>query len=145
LPVSSKKDAEPAVVKFKNDSERLKAEWVTLASKNTLLTSLLSDLATYIRTKFNKDLIITMIYRTPDEQAEIYKDDPKFKVKPFKSPHTFWHSADIRSSTFTPEEIKQIEDYLNVKYKKSNYYGWTARNHKVGNGAEHFHIQITKK
>lgn len=135
----------PVVVKFKNDSLRLQQEFRNLGNKNPLLLGLLEDLAGYVQETFNKELIVTMIFRTPEEQAEIYKNDDKFQIKPFKSPHQFWHSADIRSKTFSIEEVKQIEDYLNTKYKKVNYYGWTARNHAVAGGAEHFHIQIAKK
>lgn len=133
------------VVKVKDNSERLITELKTLLVKNKLLHDLIFDLAEYIKSSFSKELIITMIDRTEAEQEAIYKNDARYKEKPFKSPHQFWHAVDIRSKVFSKEEIKKIEDYLNTKYNPTNYYKWTARNHVVGQGAEHFHIQYSKK
>jgi len=132
-------------VRVKDDSKRLQLELKELLTKNKLLHDLIFDLAEFIKSSFKKELVITMIFRTDAEQAEIYKDDPKYKVKPFKSPHQLWSAVDIRSLIFTPDEIKKIEDYLNNKYNGSNGFKWTARNHKVGVGAFHFHIQLVKK
>lgn len=123
----------------KNDSQRLKDELVELYSKNVELHKLIIDLYKWISKTYGKDTIITMIYRTQEEQEQIYGKGTKKK-----SPHQFWQAIDIRSRTFTEEEIKGIEDYLNNKYNESNYYKWTAKNHKVGEGAYHFHIQYYK-
>lgn len=131
--------------KFKNDDKRLKTEFEDLKSKNIQLQNLLIDLSDFISKILNKDLIITMIFRTQEEQDNIYKNDPKYKQKPFKSPHQSWTATDIRSLIFNDIEIKQIEDYLNNKYNKANYFAWTAKNHKVGEGAYHFHIQYLKR
>lgn len=129
---------------FKDNSTRLTNEFTTLLDKNKELHDIITDLCEYCYTFFKKDIVLTMIYRTDEEQDSIYKDDPKYKIKKFKSPHQFWQAFDLRSSTFTPEEIKFIEDYLNNKYNSVNFYKWTARNHTVGLGF-HFHIQYTKK
>ena len=133
------------MLKLKNDSKRLFSELAELEQKNRDLYLLLQDISKYVTETYKKDFIITMIGRTNEEQAVIYKNDPKFQLKPFKSPHQFSHAVDIRSSIFTPEEIKGIEDYLNNKYNNSNFYKWTAKNHIVTGGAYHFHIQYVKK
>lgn len=130
---------------FKNDSERLKGELNQLKTVNPGLYDLLYDICDYCNREFKKTVVITMIYRTDEEQDEIYKDDEKYKARPFKSPHQYWHALDLRSKTFTPEEIKMVENYLNTKYNGSNYYTWTAKDHIVLNGASHFHIQYSKK
>jgi hypothetical protein len=129
---------------FKNDSERLKEEFNELAIKNVYLSRLIVDAQNYCYTNFQKNIVITMIYRTQEEQDSIYKDDARYKVKKFKSPHQFFHASDLRSSTFTPEEIKKLVDYLNLTYDENNYYKFTAMCHDVGLG-EHFHIQFAKK
>ena len=129
---------------FKDDSQRLKEEYAQLKNKNIHLYNLLHDICAYCNANFNKTVVVTMIYRTEAEQDNIYKDDPKYKVRKFKSPHQFWHAIDLRSKTFTPEEIKKIEDYLNNTYNSTNHYKFTARNHTVGLGF-HFHTQYTKK
>lgn len=134
---------EPKPIDFKEDSQRLKDELETLKDKNWDLYQLLAELNLYTNEQFDKSIMLTMIYRTDEEQDEIYKDSEKYKARKFKSPHQFWQAADIRSKTFTDEEVKQIEDYLNEKWNSSNYYKWTARNHTVGLGM-HFHIQFVK-
>jgi hypothetical protein len=130
--------------RFKNESIRLKNEYNELIEKNVGLFDLINDLCIYAKNSLREDIVITMIYRTDEEQDSIYKDDPKYIAKKFKSPHQFYHAVDIRSHTFTADEIKNIEDYLNNKYNPNNYYKWTAKNHNVGLG-DHFHIQYIKK
>jgi len=133
------------IVKVKDDSKRLTAELKELLKFNKPLYDLVFDLADYIKDSFKKELVLTMIFRTQEEQAAIYKDDAKYKVKPFKSPHQFWQSVDIRSKIFTKDEIKKIENHINEKYNSTNQLAWTARNHTVAGGAEHFHIQYVIK
>lgn len=129
------------MLKAKNDSDRLKHEFVILRKENQPLARLLIDLYHHVDNVFEKDVIMTMIYRSQDEQDAIYKDNPKYEKKPWKSPHQFYQAVDIRSSNFTQDEIEKVEKYLNDKYNKLNYYSWTAKCHKVGEGAYHFHIQ----
>ena len=135
------------MIKYKNESERLAQELQELQHKNVELYELLvNDLAPWVSTMFGKDLVITMIYRTDAEQDSIYggktkSDGREYDEKPWKSPHQFYHSVDLRSSTFSPSEIKSIESYLAMKYNASNYYRFTAKNHNVGLG-NHFHLQF---
>jgi len=130
-------------IEFKNDSQRLKKEFLDLVKLNLPLRSILEDLNIFVNLEFDKNLVITMINRTQEEQDRIYKDNAKYKKKKFKSPHQFLHATDIRSRTFTSEEVTKIENYLNTKWNSSNYYRWTAKNHTVGLGL-HFHIQYFK-
>lgn len=130
---------------FKNNSERLKKEWNLLFQKNEHLWDLIIDAHVYCYQQFGKYIVVTMIDRTQAEQDEIYKDDPKYNEKPYKSPHQFFHAVDLRSSTFETHEIEQLVNYLNTKYNSTNYYKWTAKCHAVINGAEHFHIQFVRK
>lgn len=131
-------------VEFKGMSSRLSKEYSELTSKNLPLKSLVEDLNIYVNRTFKKKLMLTMIFRTEAEQDFLYADNEKYKKKKFKSPHQFWQAVDIRSKTFTDSEVKQLEDYLNDKWNKDNYYKWTAKNHTVGHGM-HFHIQFVKK
>ena len=125
-------------IEFKTD--RVAVEFGQLEAKNRKLHALLVDLNELVNARFEKALVITHIFRTIEEQAEIYKDSAKYKRKPFTSPHNWWHGCDLRSRTFTPEEIKWIENYLNNKYNAKNYYKKTAFNHNIGLG-DHFHLQ----
>jgi|CXWL01.1.fsa_nt_gi hypothetical protein len=133
------------MLKFKDNATRLSKELAALEKLNSPLFHLLQDASKFIEDTYKKDLILTMLSRTQAEQDSIYKNDPKYKIKPFTSPHQLNHAADVRSLIFTPEEIKGIEDYLNNKYNKTNYYNWTAKNHVVSGGALHFHIQFVAR
>lgn len=134
-------------IRVKNDSKRLIREIWELKSQNKPLLSLLFDLRNFVKKKYGKDITLTMIYRTDQEQDEIYlgkvRNGRLYDSKPWKSPHQFYQAFDIRSFTFSPSEITEIEDYLNYKYNDSNYYKFTAKNHNVGLG-DHFHIQYLK-
>lgn len=133
---------------FKNDSQRLIDEFFELKTKNRALYDILQDLAAYTDHYFKKLVVITMIYRTEEEQDQLYKGKIKkgkrYEDKKWKSPHQFWHSADLRSSVFTKEEIDKIVEFLNYNYNKTNAYAWTAECHDIGAGM-HFHIQYSKK
>jgi len=135
------------LILYKNESPRLAKEFKLLETENKNLRDLVFDLANYTLTNFNKSITLTMVIRTQREQDEIYAGKEhhgrKYDEKPWKSPHQFGQAVDIRSRTFSGEEIKLIEDYLNAKYNMTNYYKWTAKNHNVGLG-DHFHIQYYK-
>ena len=132
------------MLKAKNDSDRIKSEFSSLRKENKPLARLIIDLYRYVDKQHKKDVVMTMIFRKQSEQDSIYRDNPKYKKKPWKSPHQFWQAVDIRSKIFNDDEIKDIENYLNSKYNSSNYYKWTAKCHKVSGGAYHFHIQYYK-
>lgn len=131
-------------VKVKNDDARLKAELATLKTKNKPLYDILFNLADWVKDKFKKELVITGIFRTDTEQAAIYKNDSRYKVKPFKSPHQNWTAFDLRDSTFDKPEIPQIVKYLNDTYNPTNVYKFTAMDHNIGSGW-HFHCQYLEK
>lgn len=137
--------SDPLPLEFKDNSVRLKNEYDTLSSKNQALKDLIDDVARFVKKETGKTLVITMIYRTQEEQDNLYKNDPKYAVRKFKSPHQFWHSVDLRSRIFTDEEIRKIESYINQKYNPINYYNWTAKNHRIIGNVDHFHIQLSKR
>ena len=138
----------------KNDSPRIKGELFALQSNNKALYDLVTDLADWINKEFNKDTVITMVFRTQEEQDAIYKNmirgSRSYNERPWKSPHQTWTAIDIRTYIYTKEEIKKITEYLNNKYNHTNYYNITATYHEVLNSkkqslGKHFHIQYAKK
>jgi len=136
---------------FKKKSKRLHAEFHALHSKNPELHELMLDLQQFMSNAFGKNIVITMIFRTPGEQAYLYRNSRRYKRKPFKSPHQFWQAIDIRSKIlgiklkYSKEETSRIINYLNNKYNAMNYYPWTAKIHEIGTNGLHFHIQFVKR
>lgn len=131
-------------VTLKDNNPRLQTELTTLKTQNIGLYNLLFNLADWVKEQLKKDLVVTGIFRTPEEQAAIYKNDPKYQMRPFKSPHQFWDAFDLRDMTFTKDEIPQIVKYLNDTYNSTNRYSWTAMDHNIGIGW-HFHVQYRQK
>lgn len=131
-------------IKVKNGSQRLIEEIWELKKMNRPLLNVLFDIRDYCRDNFGKDVVITMIYRTDDEQDMIYRDNERYQKKKFKSPHQFYTAFDLRSKTFTLNEIEELVNYLNQKYNNSNYFKFTAMCHNIGFG-DHFHVQYQKK
>jgi len=147
----------------KEREHRLKRELSLLAKKNPELRNLILDLYKWVKRTLDKDVTMTMIFRTKAEQDKIYggakRGKRSYNKKPWKSPHQFWHALDIRvkdpvdkdkiKDTYTLDEVKAIEKYLNDKWNVRNYYKWTAKCHTVKNqhgeslGA-HFHIQFLR-
>lgn len=134
-------------IQVKNGSKRLVNEIWELRDRNRPLLKLLLDLRNFVKKNYGKDIVLTMIYRTDEEQHKIYtgkvRNGRLFDQKPWKSPHQFYHAFDLRSKNFTKEQINEIENYLNNKYNDTNYYKFTAKDHNVGLG-NHFHIQYLK-
>lgn len=124
------------------DSDRLPEEWNELHQRNSPLRNLIIDLRDHVWIKYRKNITITMIYRTDEEQDRFYANNEKYQKKKFKSPHQFYQAVDLRSSDFTDEEIQELVVYINVRYNDDNYYGWTADCHEVSGNGMHFHIQF---
>lgn len=133
----------------KNNSLKLKKELLQLKIENKDLLKLILNLYHWVDINLKKDVIITMIYRTKEQQDIIYKNtkrgDREYNKNPWKSPHQFWTAIDIRSKIYTKEEQKKIVNYLNNKYNNTNYYKWTSKVHEINNFGMHFHIQYIKK
>lgn len=140
-----KRTAKALELKF---PERLINEIHELQNRNQGLIDVLEFIRLYAQDKFNKAIMVTMVYRTDAEQDELYKNDAKYKLKKFKSPHQFYHAFDLRSRTFTRAEIDELVNAINEKFNATNFYRFTAVCHDIdGDGpqAEHFHVQFTKK
>lgn len=130
-------------IEYKKGSQRLVKEFNSLKTKNVHLYNILIELNEFTNREFDKGIVITMIGRTSAEQDYLYRNSAKYKIRQFKSPHQFDHAIDIRSRTFTDQEIGKIVEWLNKNNDQANYYKWTAKAHDVGSGM-HFHIQFVR-
>lgn len=125
-------------ISFKTNKER--DQYVELGTKNPALVELLIDLEAYIRVNLKKNIVITSVYRSPEEQAALYKQSTH-KVK--NSDHTLYQAVDLRSWLYSPAEIEQICTYLNKKYKNASG-AKVAMCHAITGGAMHFHIALQR-
>jgi len=128
----------PHILKFKTD--RIAKEWESEKIPQKLRDTVILG-AFYSFTYFKKPLVLTGIYRTPQEQYDIYKDNPAFIESPWKSNHQVWRAIDLRSRIYTPDEIRRLMEVFNsIPYRDGKKK--TAVYHKVGDNSFHFHIQV---
>lgn len=76
-----------------------------LKDKNMLMYHLAVELADYSYTWFDKQAIVTSVYRGPTN--ELYNP---------MSVHGFWRGVDFRSSIYIDDELAELEGFVNGNY-----------------------------
>jgi hypothetical protein len=127
-------------LRFKSD--RIRDQFAELIRENNKLFLLLVELERYARETLNKDVVLTSILRTKEENDELYKLTPPDK-RPKSAPHTTWEAVDLRGSIYTQDEIQRLLGWLNTHYKNANGKP-VALYHKIAGNVEHFHIGLYK-
>lgn len=130
------------MIVFKDNDPRLEAEFKYDTIVNSKLKKILYMLALYCEVEFGKDITITELYRTQDEQDQYYEDNQRYKEKPWKSVHQFGRGADVRSKNFEPDEAERIIKFLKCVTYRDGSKSQTVVHHDIGLG-EHFHIQVS--
>lgn len=124
-------------IEFKEAS--LGVEFFELQAKNPRLHRLINLLHDYTMLEFNKGVVITHIFRTPEQQKELYKDTPADK-RPTTSPHMTWGAVDIRSSIYDAKQIDKMLKFLNT-FTYAGGQRSVAIHHMVAGNTWHTHIQ----
>ena len=127
-------------MKFKTGE--IEAQWnsdkVNSRLKNIILLGV-----EYAQIELKKELTITDLIRTQAEQDEIYKDNERYKIKPWPSVHQYGRGVDLRTRDFTQNEIDKLEAFFNTfTYDANRPNKKTCLVHDVGKG-KHFHVQNT--
>lgn len=130
-------------MRYKND--RIKKEWES-EKVDKRLQIILLYLDWYcknfaVRTDGKKtDIQVTGLHRTQKEQDRIYRNNPKYKKKPWKSVHQDWRGGDVGVNAFSTKTKRFLRDMLNRRFKNmgtSKVCVW----HDIGLG-DHFHLQV---
>ena len=107
---------------------------------------------------FNKEIVLTHIFRTQKEQDRIYKGKSRnlwidakrttrfYDINPWLSDHQFYQAADIRTKFYTIDQVKEMARFLrsNFCYNKLDNKP-VVLYHQVGNLGYHFHIRWCKE
>lgn len=115
---------------------RIREEFIDLTMKNDNLFKILTHADQYSQQEFKKEVVLTCIYRTPEENAALYASS----VEPAWRPHTAWCGADLRSTIYTDAEIQKLLSFLN----HFTVYGGQRRcasYHTIAGNVFHFHVQ----
>lgn len=117
---------------------RIEHEFAQLAEKNPRLRGIIQLAAGFAELEFKKDVVLTSIYRSPEENADLYKATPG--GPPAWTPHTQWQGVDLRSSIYTDAEIQRLLAFFNLftvfggKRRCASY-------HAIAGNVAHFHAQ----
>lgn len=116
----------------------MQTEFDTLRQRNPKLSKMVEIADQYAITEFNKELVITEVYRSEDEYKKLYALD--LSKMPVHRPHSRYEAVDLRSSVFTDQEIQKLLALFHV----FTVYGGNkpaAIYHQIAGGVMHFHIQ----
>lgn len=127
------------MIRFKSESgpeleARLLREWQSPRLRGDL-RAMVYALSGFAKESFRKDLVVTHVFRTLDEQRDIYGAGTK-KI----SVHMLGRGVDLRDSIYTPAEAGTMLEFV----KKHFDYGASHRamlRHDLGRGS-HFHLQV---
>lgn len=122
-------------------TKRIESEYNELPVHNAKLKTLLDLAVQFVQLEFGKDVVVTEIYRSPEEYKALYAADPTRIPK--SPPHTAWQAFDLRSSIYTADEIERLLQF----FKCFRFYKGmrsVALYHKIAGNAFHFHVQYGK-
>lgn len=127
------------IIQFAN--ERIKEEFNNPKLDNRLKI-IVYALAGFINFNFSKALVLTGIFRTQEEQDEIYKDNFQYQKEKWSSVHQFGCGTDCSIKYFTDDELQKIGIFLDkLEYDKSRPTKKCWLIHDIGLG-RHGHIQV---
>jgi hypothetical protein len=126
-------------------TEKLEAEFLSLHHFDPRLRAVVRELAYIAEMQFGKDLIITCVSRTAQEQIQLYPEYFKETGKPKPSGHMDdpVRAVDIRSKHLTNQEILTLIQWFNDHFKFGVY--WSLLYENPGKEIAHLHCQCPKK
>ena len=83
---------------------------------------------------------LTHIFRSNEEQRDIYKNNTKFKLAPWHSTHEYWRAVDVGVNAFTETQRQEMCNFVNKRFNYSGSHNCCVY-HNVGRGW-HFHLQV---
>ena len=101
------------------------------------LQLIFSDAKYYCIMKYGKEVEVTSIYRSEEDQKRICKE---MGVPFYATPHTDYRALDFIIPGATPEIYKDVEEYINIFYPYGKEIYKTALYHQ-GTGF-HIHLQV---
>jgi len=122
------------MIQFK--TPRIEVEFKELFNRNRRLYQLILVAGQYSEFEFRKEVTITSLYRTPEENAALYAPN----VEPISKPHTIWQAVDLRSVIYSAPEIYKFVQFLNL-WTVFDGKKLTAFCHSIPGGSQHFHVQ----
>jgi hypothetical protein len=86
-------------------TSRIEDEWNS-NKLSALLKQIVNDAAAHAKEKFDWDFVLTSIFRTAQEDAELHASGI----------HTFWRAVDVRTKDQEQAAVNGVADFINNKY-----------------------------
>ncbi len=125
--------------------EHLKQEFFHLDATDPRLRSVALELDFFFRQTFGRELLVTCVWRTEEEQKKLY---PEFSarvglVRP--SPHLDrpCRAADFRSRDLSVSEIEALRNYFQSWWGNLPNYAFLVNDR--GAAFPHIHVQVGKR
>jgi len=121
-------------MKFKE--ERREKEWELLKDKNPFLYNMILDVEKFSQDNFQIEPVITNIWESIEEVKQLHGGVYTPNI------HEEYRAVDLRSSTYNPQQIQDIVNYIdkNYTYDPQRPQMKCVLYHTVGAGW-HFHFQ----
>lgn len=112
--------------------QRVQSEFGELSYKNKNLKNLLQALDLFCQAEFNKDITLTSIYRSEEENR---------LAGGMTKVHCVWRAADVSIHDFDLAAQAKIINFCNTFTYRGTLGKHVALIHQVPGGAEHLHVQ----
>jgi len=132
------------MIVFKTDRQKTEFADPNIDSRVRVILFAVSG---YAEHTYQRDVEITEVFRTQEEQNDIYtvKALPEiaeqYKVHPWYSVHQFWRGVDFVMRGAHIEEVEAMEKWVNGNFVYTHLSVKTALEHNMGAGL-HIHIQV---
>lgn len=130
-------------MKFKQES--LRQQFYDLEGTDPQLRAVVGELDFFFQQKFGRELVVTSVCRTEEEQRQLYPEFFERVGRARPSPHLDFpcRAVDLRSRDLKPEEIDALRDYFDVWW--GELLGWAFLVNDRGGAFPHIHIQVGKR
>ena len=125
--------------------EVLRQQFYDLEAVDPRVRAVVSEMDYFFQQKFGRELVITSVGRTEEEQKELY---PDFfarigRVRPSAHLDRPCRAVDLRSRDLSEGEIQTLREYFESWWEELP--GWAFLVNDRGGAFPHIHIQVGKK
>ena len=111
----------------------------SLTNTNKRLYQFANLLSSFISLEFNKDVVVTDVFRTKEEFDALYAQTP-VERRPTDSPHCYWNAFDLRSTLYTEAELTRIQAFAD-SFRYKNGVKKVMLLHSIDGNSRHMHFQ----
>lgn len=129
-------------MKFKRES--LREQFYDLEATDTRVRGVVIEMDHYFRQKFGRELVVTSVGRTEEEQKGLYPDffARVGRVRPSAHLDHPCRAVDIRSRDLSGSEVQALREYFETWWE--GLPGWAFLVNDRGKASPHIHIQVGK-